>query len=260
VNDRLGLEELEAFRRELDEIDSNLIQLLGRRFEVIESIAQLKRRTGIAVNQPIRVGEVMADRAKRAEAANLPKMLIQRLWQQIIAEACRVENRVTGDDNRLLTNQAIRIDHIAIAVRDIEVAIGFFTGNLGFELRDRWSIDGNYSGMDAAVINAGGASFVLVAATSPHSNVAQYIDAYGPGVQHVAIEVDDIDGARAELEARGFKFIGGIYDVGGLKQMFSRRDPNSGMQIEIVSRGASAQFEKENVRNLFSIMEHEGVF
>ncbi len=251
---------LAALRQQLDEIDSELLSLLAKRFDVIRKVAELKKDGKIAIMQPERMAAIMASRAAQGEALGLQPALIKRLWQAIIREACTIERKAIGEGEHTLQAQAVRIDHIAIAVRDLDQAIKFYEESLGFSMVERWSIEGAFSGMNAAVLEAGNVTFVLVEGTSENSNVSLYIDSYGPGVQHVAVEVDDIDGVRGELSARNFGFIGGIYEVGGLKQMFSRRDENSGMQIEIVSRGSSARFEKDNVRSLFEIMEREGVY
>jgi methylmalonyl-CoA epimerase len=253
-------QELEALRSQLDALDAELLQGLARRFRVIDEIANLKKRTQVAVVQPERVNAIFEGRMQLAEELGVNPQLVRRLWSLIIAEACRVENAVVGNDNRSLKNQAARIDHVAIAVRNLEEAVNFYETRLGLETVERWSIEGAYSGMNAAVLEAGAVTLVLVEGTNPESNVSLYVAAYGPGVQHIAFEVDDIDGAYDELTERGFTLIGGIYNLGGLSQVFSRRDRNSGMQIEIVSRRSSARFESENVRKLFAIMEKEGVY
>ena len=252
--------ELEALRGQLDALDADLLRGLARRFEVIDEIAAFKQRHQVAVMQPERVRTVFEERMRLTAELGLSPLLVRRLWSLIIAEACRIENVAVGNDNRALKNQAARIDHVAVAVRDLEAAIVHYEQTLGFEVAERWSIDGVFSGMNAAVVEAGAVTLVLVEGTSADSNVSLYIKNYGPGIQHIAFEVDDIDGAYAELTERQFPFIGGIYDVGGLKQVFSRRDANSGLQVEIVSRGSSARFEADNVRSLFKIMEREGVY
>lgn len=260
MNTNSNHSELEQLRSKLDAVDADLLSLLSQRFKIIEAVATLKKETSIPVMQKERVEQLLTSRKDAARRLNLDEQFVSRLFRSIVAEACKLENRVIGNDNGPLGAQATRIDHVAIAVINLEDAVDFYQNKLGFEVVERWSIEGAYSGMNAAVLEAGPISFVLVEGKSELSNVCRYIKAYGPGVQHIAIEVDDIDAAFSELKGRGFEFIGGIYDFGGLKQVFSKRDVNSGVQIEIISRGSSARFEKGNVQRLFETMERENVF
>ena len=152
------------------------------------------------------------------------------------------------------------IDHVAIAVRDLDAAIAHYRDVLGFELRERRQIAGRISGMDSAVMEAGGVKFVLVQGDSPESNVSRYIEAYGPGVQHVAIEVPDPQEAIEDLRARGADLLTGIINGPGLDQIFTKREPNSGIQLEIIARAENEGFDPRNVQELFEAMERENVF
>jgi methylmalonyl-CoA epimerase len=247
-------------RARLDLLDANLIELLAARFKIIEEVAAIKQKCGVPVMQSERVKSVLDRISAAALNTGLKKTFIDRLWRELIAEACRIENEIIGAPNGDLEFQGIRIDHVAIAVEALEPAVEIFKERLGFVVVDRWSIDGEFSGMDAAVMKAGQVTFVVVQGTSPESNVSKYIEAYGPGVQHIAIEVDDILSVRNRLVERGLNLIGDIYEAGGLRQAFSDRNPITGMQIEIVSRTAAAGFQPANVASLFRAMEAENVF
>lgn len=160
----------------------------------------------------------------------------------------------------VLGRSAMRIDHVAIAVRDLDAAISYYGDVLGFALQERRQISGRISGMDSAVMEAGGVKFVLVQGDSPESNVSRYIEAYGPGVQHVAIEVPDPQEAIDDLRARGADLLTGIIRGPGLDQIFTKREPNSGIQLEIIARAENDGFDPANVQELFEAMERENVF
>jgi methylmalonyl-CoA epimerase len=255
-----GTEELEQARARLDQVDAALIDLLAARFRIIEEVAAIKQKFGIRVMQPERVQAVLKLRSEAALKAGLKKPLVDRLWRELIGEACRIENDIIGSSIGDLQFQAIRIDHVAIAVNSLQSAVEMFQEKLGFKLIEKWAIEGEFSGMEAAVLEVGNVTFVVVQGTNPKSNVCKYIEAYGPGIQHIAIEVDNIVAACNHLAKSGLNLIGDIYEVGGVRQAFSDRDPITGMQIEIVSRSSDSNFEPRNVANLFKAMEARDVF
>jgi 4-hydroxyphenylpyruvate dioxygenase-like putative hemolysin len=98
---------------------------------------------------------------------------------------------------------------------------------------------------------------VLVQGTSPESNVSRFIERHGPGVQHVAIEVDGLPEVLGDLDERGCELMTGVIRSPGLEQAFTRRDPNSGVQIELISRGSEQGFTQSNITELFEAMERE---
>src|SRR5439155_8123740 len=102
-----------------------------------------------------------------------------RLEDEIIEPESR---RETGGEPSALAATGLAIDHVAIACRELEPAIAHYRDTLGFELVERRTTEGEYSGMLSAVMKAGPITFVLVQGTSPESNVSQYIEHYGPGV------------------------------------------------------------------------------
>ena len=119
-----------------------------------------------------------------------------------------------------------RIDHIAIAVVDIDEALFLYEEILGFELLNRREVEGKFSGMKAAELCAGGFSIVLIQGTNPASQVSRFIAEYGPGVQHVAIDVDDIEGVSERLKSSGVEFSTDLINGDSLIQIFTKRDKN----------------------------------
>jgi 4-hydroxyphenylpyruvate dioxygenase-like putative hemolysin len=153
-----------------------------------------------------------------------------------------------------------RIDHVAIAVRNLEDGIRFFVDLLGFQLMQRRVINGKRTGMISAELEHNGIKFVLCQGTEPESQVSMLIENFGPGVAHIALAVDDVEATSAELKKRGMAFDTNIIRGPGLIQLFSSRDMNSGMSFEFIQRNGEADFSEENVRELFAQLENSGAY
>lgn len=97
------------------------------------------------------------------------------------------------------------IDHIAIAVEDIDAAVALYENVLGLKVVHREEIAGY--GVKVATIATGGTDVELVQGTTPDSPIAKFIASRGPGMHHVAFRVDDIHAALAEMKARGVDLI-----------------------------------------------------
>lgn len=154
-----------------------------------------------------------------------------------------------------------RIDHLAIAVKDLEEGLFLFQHVLGFKLLRKREIKGEFSGMLAAEVDAHGFNIVLIQGTCEKSQVTQYVKEYGPGVQHVAIEVEDMEGLVDELQEKGMEFATNIINGKNLLQIFSKRDRNSGMMFEFIKKAtAKDEFEKNNIQDLFQQLEASGAY
>jgi len=257
---------LAALRARIDRVDEHLLSALAERTAICREVAELKAAQGIPMMQPDRVAAVEARWAELAAARGLDADFARSLARAVVAESCRVEGGLLSDEKAgtdgasVFARSAMRIDHVAIAVRDLDQAISYYGDVLGFECKERRQISGRISGMDSAVMEAGGVKFVLVQGDSPESNVSRYIEAYGPGVQHVAIEIPDAEEALADMQARGVDLLTGIINGPGLDQIFTKREPSSGMQLEIIARAENEGFDPRNVQELFEAMERENVY
>lgn len=160
-----------------------------------------------------------------------------------------------------LAEGATHIDHIAIAVPDLEESIDFYTNQLGFTLRERRETAGKKTGMVSAVLVAGPLTFVLVQGTSPESQVSRYVEHYGPGVQHVAIGLDNLPGVAERMKEAGVEFDTSVIRGKGLLQIFSHRDPASGMMFEFIEHTEeTGDFSDESVQELFRQLEEKDSF
>lgn len=149
------------------------------------------------------------------------------------------------------------VDHLAIAVDDLEAAVRFYTESLGFTEAERRRTEGKRTGMESVVVEGGPLKVVLLKGTSDESQVARYVREYGPGVQHVAFRVESIEEVVGDLKDRGLKFDTDVIVSPGLKQAFSQRDPISGMMFELIERTGTEGFSDANVQKLFESLEQK---
>lgn len=159
----------------------------------------------------------------------------------------------------LLGKYARNVDHIAIAVHDLEESIELYSKVLGFQLHERRRTEGRVTAMVSAVMKAGEVTVVLLQGTSPESQVSKFIEHYGPGVQHIAISVEDLPKMVEDLKGAGLEFDTNVISSPGLRQIFTHRDKGSGMMFEFIER-LGGDFSDESVKNLFEQLEAKDSF
>jgi len=159
----------------------------------------------------------------------------------------------------LLGKYAQSVDHIAIAVQDLEESIEFYRKSLGFQLHERRRTEGKVTAMVSAVMKAGPITIVLLQGASPESQVSKYVEHYGPGVQHIAVAVENLPAMAEELKAVGMEFDTNVISSPGLRQIFSKRDTGSGMMYEFIER-MGGDFSDESVKSLFEQLEKKDAF
>lgn len=163
------------------------------------------------------------------------------------------------ESKRALLRHAVAIDHVAIAVPDLDKAVAWYTDALGFVAEEEKVTHGIHSGMRSRVIRAGGVKIVLVQGTNPESAVSRFIGAFGPGVQHVAVLVDDIEAVVQDVKDQ-VGFDTEVIQSPNLKQAFTHRDEPSNMVFELVERQAYDGFQDENVRQLYDALDQNKNF
>ena len=93
------------------------------------------------------------------------------------------------------------IDHIAIAVRDLEASIDFYQRAFGAEVHHREIVESD--GVEEALLKVGESYIQLTAATNDESPIAKSIEKRGEGLHHVGYRVDDCAAALAAMVAAG---------------------------------------------------------
>jgi methylmalonyl-CoA/ethylmalonyl-CoA epimerase len=97
------------------------------------------------------------------------------------------------------------LDHIGIAVRDLESALAFYRDALGLEIEASEEVASQH--IRAHFVPVGGPRLELLEATGPESPIARYLEKRGPGLHHITLSVADIRAALAQLKARGVRLI-----------------------------------------------------
>jgi methylmalonyl-CoA/ethylmalonyl-CoA epimerase len=106
-----------------------------------------------------------------------------------------------------LTSLFTKIDHVGIAVPDLDEAIAFYRDNFGVvSVHEETNEE---QGVREAMLAVGDGStrIQLLAPLGPESTIAKFIDRNGPGVQQVAYTVADIDAVSATLKEKGLRLL-----------------------------------------------------
>ena len=99
------------------------------------------------------------------------------------------------------------IDHIGIAVPDLDAAIAFYRDTYGMEMLHEERND--EQGVREAMMAVGhsGSCIQLLAPLSPESPIGKFLARSGPGIQQMAYRVEDIDGVCTTLRERGVRLL-----------------------------------------------------
>jgi methylmalonyl-CoA/ethylmalonyl-CoA epimerase len=134
-----------------------------------------------------------------------------------------------------------RIDHVGIAVRDLDEAIAFYRDVFGV-LSVHEEINEDQGVREAMLAVGDGTTRIqLLAPLTEHSTIARFLEHSGPGVQQVAYTVDDVDAASATLRERGLRL---LYDeprrgTAGSRVNFIHPKDAGGVLVELVEPAPS---------------------
>jgi methylmalonyl-CoA epimerase len=98
-----------------------------------------------------------------------------------------------------------RIDHVGVAVEDMDGALALYRDSLGMSLAHRETVE--QQGVDAALLDIGEGHVELLAPLGPDTPVGKYLAKRGPGIHHVAYAVEDIDAELERLREAGLRLI-----------------------------------------------------
>ncbi len=98
-----------------------------------------------------------------------------------------------------------RIDHIGVAVEDLDAAIKLYERSFEMELVHRETVESQ--GVEAVLLDVGEGHVELLSPLGPDTPVGKFLAKKGPGLHHVAYSVEDIEAALEQAESIGLKLI-----------------------------------------------------
>lgn len=127
-----------------------------------------------------------------------------------------------------------KVEHIAIAVSDLEAAVEHYAAVWGLTVEHREVVADQ--GVEEAMLPIGDTYLQLLGATDPDTTVGKFIAKRGPGLHHIAYEVPDLEAALADLKSKGVPLIDEAPRLGGRGHMVAFVHPkgNHGLLVELI--------------------------
>jgi len=129
----------------------------------------------------------------------------------------------------------LRIDHIGIAVSNMDAAIKTYE-DLGFKVTSTEVVEEQK--VKVAFLPCGDSEIELLESTDPEGPIAKFIEKKGEGIQHIAIRVENVEAAIAEMIEKGWRMIDEKprYGAGGAKIAFAHPKSSGGVLVELTQR------------------------
>jgi LAO/AO transport system kinase len=154
-----------------------------------------------------------------------------------VRRAGPAEHRDAGEGGPARSTKAI-LDHVGIAVQDVDKSLAFFRDALGLEVEVPEEVSSQR--VRAHFIPVGESSIELLEATAGDSAIAKYVEKRGPGIHHITLRVDDIRAVLAQLKARGVRLVDQEPRPGAEGSLVAFIHPSAahGVLVELKQRGA----------------------
>jgi methylmalonyl-CoA/ethylmalonyl-CoA epimerase len=129
-----------------------------------------------------------------------------------------------------------KVDHIGIAVSNLEETIKFYTNVLGLKLEGVEVVEDQR--VKVAFLPVGDTEIELLESTEPDGPIAKFIEKKGEGIQHIAFRVEDIEEALSSMREKGIRLIDEKprYGAGGAQIAFLHPKSTHGVLIELCER------------------------
>jgi len=134
------------------------------------------------------------------------------------------------------------IDHVGIAVTDLDAAIAFYRDTYGMTLQHEEVNEAQGVREAMMAVGPSGSCIQLLAPLTPESTIAKFLDRSGPGVQQLAYRVEDIDAVSATLRERGLRllFDEPKHGTANSRMNFIHPKDAGGILVELVEPAASS--------------------
>ncbi|MBI3680468.1 MAG: methylmalonyl-CoA epimerase [Acidobacteria bacterium] len=127
----------------------------------------------------------------------------------------------------------IRIDHLGIAVRSIEDALRFYSGQLGMTVAARETVE--HENVRVAMLPAGESRLELLEPVNADSAIGKFLDKRGEGLHHVALRVPDLEAAAEKLRTQGARILDEPRrGAGGHLYLFVHPASTGGVLLELI--------------------------
>ena len=128
----------------------------------------------------------------------------------------------------------MKIDHIAIAVTDVEASAKVYQKALGIDEIEFETVESE--GVKVAIISMENGRIELMQPTKDDSPIKKFLDKKGPGLHHMALETDNIEGEVERMEGCGVQFLGNVRPgSAGTKVTFIHPKSLEGVLAELCS-------------------------
>lgn len=129
-----------------------------------------------------------------------------------------------------------KIEHIALAVADLDAAVEHYSKTWGLTVEHRERVEDQ--GVEEAMLPLGESYLQLLGATGPDTTVGKFLSKRGEGLHHIAYEVDDLEAALARLKEQGVPLIDEAPRRGGRGHMVAFVHPkgNHGLLVELIQK------------------------
>ncbi len=126
-----------------------------------------------------------------------------------------------------------QVNHVAVVVEDMDKALSFWRDALGIELHGLREVPAEKS--QVAFLPLAGSEVELVQPTTDDSGIAKYLAKRGPGMHHLCLEVDDLEGMISQLKSKGVRLINEEPRLAadGKKYAFIHPESTSGVLVEL---------------------------
>ncbi len=132
--------------------------------------------------------------------------------------------------------KALKVDHIGIAVKNLDETLKFYTEVLGLECEGTEVVEEQK--VRVAFLPVGDTEVELLESTSEDGPIARFIEKNGEGMQHMAFRVENIEEAIAYMKEKGMRMIDETprYGAGGAKIAFVHPKSSKGVLVELSER------------------------